>query len=75
MKFSICTAVAILAAATSAASTTTKKSTTTTAAPATTLAPVFGQCGGLGWTGPTKCVSSAPCSSYNSWYHQCVYVG
>ncbi|KAK6354791.1 hypothetical protein TWF696_003925 [Orbilia brochopaga] len=71
MKFSIFTAVTLLAVATSAASTT--KKTSTTAAPAPTAAPVFGQCGGVGWTGPTSCVSGHVCSTYNPYYAQCLY--
>ncbi|KAK7438172.1 fungal cellulose binding domain-containing protein [Colletotrichum acutatum] len=35
-------------------------------------APVWGQCGGTGWTGSTSCASGAYCSSQNAWYYQCV---
>ncbi|KAL2180604.1 endo-xylanase [Thermothelomyces heterothallicus CBS 202.75] len=44
------------------------------AAPAAVLAqsPLWGQCGGQGWTGPTTCVSGAVCQFVNDWYSQCV---
>ena len=35
-------------------------------------APLWGQCGGQGWTGPTTCVSGAVCQVSNQWYSQCV---
>ncbi|KFA61233.1 hypothetical protein S40285_08872 [Stachybotrys chlorohalonatus IBT 40285] len=43
-------------------------------APAAVLAqsPLWGQCGGQGWTGPTTCVSGAVCQFSNQWYSQCV---
>ncbi|GAB1312704.1 Endo-1,4-beta-xylanase 6 [Madurella fahalii] len=43
-------------------------------APAAVLAqsPLWGQCGGQGWTGPTTCVSGAVCQKGNDWYSQCV---
>ncbi|TFK72240.1 carbohydrate-binding module family 1 [Pluteus cervinus] len=34
--------------------------------------PVWGQCGGLGWTGPTTCVSGSVCTRSNDWYSQCL---
>ncbi|KEY64414.1 hypothetical protein S7711_08472 [Stachybotrys chartarum IBT 7711] len=34
--------------------------------------PAYGQCGGLGWTGPTTCVSGYCCIVGNEWYSQCV---
>ncbi|KAF4592808.1 hypothetical protein EYR38_008510 [Pleurotus pulmonarius] len=43
------------------------------------LAPValaqqstWGQCGGIGWTGATTCVSGSICSKQNDWYSQCI---
>jgi hypothetical protein len=33
--------------------------------------PLWGQCGGSGWTGP-KCCSSGTCTVSNEWYSQCV---
>ncbi|KAH7362372.1 Alpha/Beta hydrolase protein [Plectosphaerella cucumerina] len=35
-------------------------------------APVWGQCGGQGWSGPTTCVSGATCQAQNQWYSQCL---
>ncbi|KAK4449678.1 endo-1,4-beta-xylanase D [Podospora aff. communis PSN243] len=45
-----------------------------TVVPAAALAqsPLWGQCGGQGWTGPTTCVSGAVCQKSNDWYSQCV---
>ncbi|KAK4101188.1 carbohydrate esterase family 16 protein [Parathielavia hyrcaniae] len=34
-------------------------------------AGMWAQCGGIGHTGPTTCVSGAVCTKYNDWYHQC----
>ncbi|EPS42190.1 hypothetical protein H072_3890 [Dactylellina haptotyla CBS 200.50] len=34
--------------------------------------PAYGQCGGIGWTGPTSCVSGYTCTYSNDWYSQCV---
>ncbi|KAG9221504.1 hypothetical protein CCMSSC00406_0009493 [Pleurotus cornucopiae] len=34
--------------------------------------PLYGQCGGNGFTGETTCVSGATCSFQNEWYSQCV---
>ncbi|KAF2198010.1 putative endo-1,4-beta-xylanase [Delitschia confertaspora ATCC 74209] len=44
---------------------------TATAAPKGT-AMLWGQCGGMGWAGPTVCVCGATCKKYNDWYSQCV---
>ncbi|KAG9045061.1 hypothetical protein FS837_007108 [Tulasnella sp. UAMH 9824] len=33
---------------------------------------VWGQCGGMGWTGPTTCVSGTTCVYSNPWYSQCL---
>ncbi|KAF4598901.1 hypothetical protein EYR38_007313 [Pleurotus pulmonarius] len=33
---------------------------------------VWGQCGGIGWTGPTTCVSGNECVKQNDWYSQCL---
>lgn len=30
------------------------------------------QCGGEGWTGPTKCVAPYTCQAQNQWYSQCL---
>jgi len=34
-------------------------------------APLWGQCGGNGWTGPTVCAAGSCCSTQNAWYAQC----
>jgi hypothetical protein len=34
-------------------------------------APLWGQCGGEGWTGPTTCAQGT-CKASNQWYSQCV---
>ncbi|KAJ8515182.1 hypothetical protein ONZ45_g7376 [Pleurotus djamor] len=33
---------------------------------------VWGQCGGINWTGPTTCVSGTTCTHMNDWYSQCI---
>ncbi|KAK6541434.1 hypothetical protein TWF694_007245 [Orbilia ellipsospora] len=61
-------------------STTTTKSTTTTTKAATTSAtqpvsgtvPLYGQCGGIGYTGSTTCASPATCVYSNAYYSQCL---
>ncbi|KAG2021367.1 endoglucanase II [Coprinopsis cinerea AmutBmut pab1-1] len=39
--------------------------------PQTGGAPLYGQCGGQGWSGATFC-SEGTCKAVNDWYHQCV---
>ncbi|PPQ66218.1 hypothetical protein CVT24_000330 [Panaeolus cyanescens] len=34
--------------------------------------PVWGQCGGQGWTGPTTCEAGSVCTYSNPWYSQCL---
>ncbi|RDB28467.1 putative beta-glucosidase L [Hypsizygus marmoreus] len=34
--------------------------------------PLYGQCGGTGWTGGTTCVSGATCTKLNDYYFQCL---
>ncbi|RBR14225.1 hypothetical protein FVER53590_07730 [Fusarium verticillioides] len=50
-------------------------STTTATTPTDTgssgVSPQWGQCGGLGWTGPMQCASSFKCVKINDWYSQC----
>ncbi|KAK1753670.1 glycoside hydrolase superfamily [Echria macrotheca] len=53
-------------------------SSTTPSAP-TSTAPApgpeqirWGQCGGQGWTGPTRCQSPYTCQVSNPWYSQCL---
>ncbi|KAL1962281.1 hypothetical protein VTN77DRAFT_9871 [Rasamsonia byssochlamydoides] len=33
---------------------------------------LYGQCGGINWTGPTACASGSSCTSWNPYYYQCV---
>ncbi|KAI0749692.1 endo-1,4-beta-xylanase C precursor [Daedaleopsis nitida] len=35
-------------------------------------AQVWGQCGGIGFTGPTTCVAGSVCTEQNSYYSQCL---
>ncbi|KAK5128940.1 hypothetical protein LTR85_000273 [Meristemomyces frigidus] len=35
----------------------------------------WGQCGGMGWTGSTTCVSGYTCHEYNAYYFQCIQGG
>ncbi|KAH9847489.1 glycoside hydrolase superfamily [Lenzites betulinus] len=32
----------------------------------------WGQCGGIGWTGPTTCVAGTVCTEQNAYYSQCL---
>ncbi|KAF5385917.1 hypothetical protein D9615_002265 [Tricholomella constricta] len=50
--------------------TTTPPTSTTTANPAQQTQ--WGQCGGIGWTGPTTCVAPYNCVVNNPWYSQCL---
>nr|Q9HEZ1.1 RecName: Full=Endo-1,4-beta-xylanase A; Short=Xylanase A; AltName: Full=1,4-beta-D-xylan xylanohydrolase A; Flags: Precursor [Phanerodontia chrysosporium]AAG44993.1 endo-1,4-B-xylanase A [Phanerodontia chrysosporium]ABZ88797.1 endo-1,4-beta-xylanase A precursor [Phanerodontia chrysosporium]AEK97220.1 XynA [Phanerodontia chrysosporium] len=34
--------------------------------------PVWGQCGGIGWTGPTTCTAGNVCQEYSAYYSQCI---
>jgi cellulose 1,4-beta-cellobiosidase len=45
--------------------------TTTSTAPQSTQTK-YGQCGGIGWTGPTVCASGSTCTSSNAYYSQCL---
>lgn len=49
--------------------------TTTSSKPTTTAstggAPLYGQCGGIGWTGPTTC-ASGKCTASGQYYSQCL---
>ncbi|KAF5387593.1 hypothetical protein D9757_006522 [Collybiopsis confluens] len=35
-------------------------------------APIWGQCGGIGWTGPTTCASGSTCTVGNPYFSQCL---
>ncbi|KAG6914942.1 hypothetical protein DXG01_014336 [Tephrocybe rancida] len=48
-------------------------STSTTSAPASTATQVkYGQCGGIGYTGPTICAAGSTCTVNNEYYSQCL---
>ncbi|TFK21044.1 CBD9-like protein [Coprinopsis marcescibilis] len=49
----------------------TQTSTSTSTAPGPTQS-LYGQCGGLGWSGPTQCPVGAVCRAANNFFHQCV---
>ncbi|KAG9029373.1 hypothetical protein FRB95_005380 [Tulasnella sp. JGI-2019a] len=55
---------------TTSKSTSTVTTTTSTASGATQTH--YGQCGGIGWTGPTTCVSGTTCTVGNAYYSQCL---
>jgi endo-1,4-beta-xylanase len=57
---------------TSTTLTTTTKTTTSAGSGSTGVSQKWGQCGGLGWTGPTTCVSGTTCQYQNDWYSQCL---
>lgn len=52
----------------------TATSTTATSQPTggTGTSPAWGQCGGIGWSGPTGCVSGYTCKVSNPYYSQCL---
>lgn len=55
----------------SSTSTTTSTSTSSSST-ATAAAQHWGQCGGIGWTGPTQCISPYTCQAQNPYYSQCL---
>jgi hypothetical protein len=34
----------------------------------------WGQCGGVGYTGPTCCKPGSTCQKFHDWYSQCVAI-
>lgn len=77
------TSTAASAPVTSVVATSTTLQTTTAATTTTSTAgssagssgatqSVYGQCGGINWTGATACNTQASCSSMNPYYYQCV---
>jgi hypothetical protein len=56
---------------TTLATTTKPTSTTTSSGSSGTGAPLYGQCGGYGWTGPTTCAEGV-CTAYSTFYAQCL---
>ncbi|KAK5654935.1 hypothetical protein OQA88_6691 [Cercophora sp. LCS_1] len=65
------TLITTTAVPTTAAPTTAAPQPTTTQSTGTP-AQKWGQCGGIGWTGPTTCVSGSTCTVLNPYYSQCV---
>ncbi|KAL2793172.1 Alpha/Beta hydrolase protein [Aspergillus keveii] len=67
------TTLSTSATTTSQSTISTTKTTATTATFTSTgsLAPLYGQCGGIGWSGPTACASGV-CTSYTPFYAQCL---
>lgn len=53
-------------------STSTSKTSSAPSSIATAVAQHYGQCGGIGWTGPTVCASGYTCSKQNDYYSQCL---
>jgi len=51
--------------------TSTKVSTTAVVSPTGATAPLYGQCGGSGWTGATVCASGT-CTASSTYYSQCL---
>ena len=56
--------------ASSSTSTSTSAKTTTTSSSSGGTSAEWGQCGGIGWTGPTACVSGTSCVYQNAYYSQ-----
>ncbi|EPS40743.1 hypothetical protein H072_5397 [Dactylellina haptotyla CBS 200.50] len=56
---------------TTSSRTTTTSSRTTTGGGSPGGAPLYGQCGGSGWTGPTTCAQGT-CTFSNTYYSQCL---
>lgn len=46
---------------------------TTAVYAAESCSPLYGQCGGHYWGGPTCCEYGSKCQIQNEWYYQCVY--
>ncbi|TAQ91019.1 hypothetical protein B7494_g624 [Chlorociboria aeruginascens] len=55
-----------------ATSATASSPASTTTAISSGTVPLYGQCGGEGYTGPTVCVSGATCVVGNTYYSQCL---
>jgi cellulose 1,4-beta-cellobiosidase len=49
----------------------TTPTTPPTSAPSATQT-LYGQCGGIGYTGPTVCASGSTCNELNTYYYQCL---
>jgi rhamnogalacturonan hydrolase len=51
---------------------TTSTPSTPTPSPTGGTVPVYGQCGGTGYTGSTQCAAGSTCTSSNAYYSQCL---
>lgn len=71
-KYSVALNTGATATSTTRTSTTTTRTSTTTTASSSGTAPIYGQCGGQNWTGPTTCASGSTCVYSNAWYSQCI---
>jgi hypothetical protein len=68
----VTTKSATMTTVTSRSSTTASNPPTSTSNPPSGGAARWAQCGGIGWTGPTSCVSPYTCTKLNDYYHQCL---
>ncbi|KAJ5931145.1 hypothetical protein N7466_006638 [Penicillium verhagenii] len=59
-------------ATTPASTITTAPTSTSVTAAGGSAQSLYGQCGGVNWTGATACTTQAVCSSMNPYYYQCV---
>ncbi|CAG7853242.1 Xyloglucan-specific endo-beta-1,4-glucanase A; AltName: Full=Xyloglucanase A; AltName: Full=Xyloglucanendohydrolase A; Flags: Precursor [Serendipita indica DSM 11827] len=60
-------------ASSSSSSRSTSRASSTSSAPSGgATSPVYGQCGGQGYTGPTVCAAGSTCKFSNTWYSQCL---
>jgi xyloglucan-specific exo-beta-1,4-glucanase len=69
---SVKTTSTTLSTSTKTSSTPTSKTSTSTAPTTTAVAKHYDQCGGIGFTGPTACVSPYTCQKQNDYYSQCL---
>lgn len=69
------TSTSTLTTFTTTISSSSSRPSTSTAAPTTTPpgsgVPEWGQCGGIGYNGPTNCVSPFSCNCLSTWWCQC----
>ncbi|KAK7427287.1 hypothetical protein QQZ08_006223 [Neonectria magnoliae] len=72
VKSTTVAAVKSTAAIVSKATSKAAAASTTAAAGDSSVAKAYYQCGGLNWTGATKCVTGYTCTKQNDYYHQCV---
>ncbi|KAH6723521.1 RlpA-like double-psi beta-barrel-protein domain-containing protein-containing protein [Leptodontidium sp. MPI-SDFR-AT-0119] len=70
-KASSSSSVAITTVTTSSTKSTTAAATTS-ATPSGPAVGMWGQCGGIGYTGSTQCVAGATCTYSNEYYSQCL---